>query len=136
MATQPKQPIGVIFPIKRGSAGYFDQSFTVLEQVSSDLAAFLNTRPGERRMNPDFGCSLHKYVFEQMDDTLQSTLTSVVKSDVETWMPYISVKEIIIENTSTQRDNNVIKLIVTYTADVIGITNEQSVEVSISNTTS
>ena len=128
-----KQPIGITFPIQLGPTGYFNQSYDILAQVASNLSALLSTRPGERRMNPEFGSGLYQFVFEQNDDNLQPLLESVVKRDVDKWMPYITVQSVEIESTATQRDNNITKLIVTYIADVLGITSSQTIQISLTN---
>lgn len=128
-----KQPIGISFPIQLGSSGYFNQSYDVLSQVASNLSALLSTRPGERRMNPDFGSSLHQYVFEQDSDDLSTIVESAVKRDVAVWMPYVTVQSVEVDSSASQNDNNVVRVIVTYTADTLGIVKSQTIDIPITN---
>lgn len=45
-------PIGLTLPLKSGINGYFEQSYDTLTQIKANITNFLNTRPGERRFNP------------------------------------------------------------------------------------
>ena len=59
----PATPIGITLPIQDGNSGFFQQSFDTLTQVKSNILNLLNTRPGERRMQPTFGSNLWSIVF-------------------------------------------------------------------------
>lgn len=46
--------------------------------ISQSIRIILGTIPGERIMFPEFGCGIHKYVFETMDATHMSMLRDAV----------------------------------------------------------
>jgi phage baseplate assembly protein W len=95
MATQPTtvntSPIGIIYPIQGGNSGYFDQSFDTLTQTKSNIFNLLNTRRGERRMQPTFGSRLWNLVFEQNIDTLKEISENVIREDIVMWIPNVTV---------------------------------------------
>lgn len=48
------------------------------EDIAESIFVILNTTPGERIMQPEFGCDLKRLVFEQLDDSLQSALNFMI----------------------------------------------------------
>ena len=61
--------VGITLPLRLGNSGYFEQSYTTLEQVKSNVINLLLTIPGERYMQPTFGSNLYSHLFEQFDDS-------------------------------------------------------------------
>lgn len=49
-----------------------------LEDVKQSIFIILNTTPGERIMEPEFGCDLKQLVFENMNDSLKVKLDHIV----------------------------------------------------------
>ena len=54
--------IGVSLPFN--GPGVFNSTFTTKDQIKSNLINLLLTDPGERVMNPNFGCNLAKILLE------------------------------------------------------------------------
>ena len=131
----PKQPFGVALPITHGTGGYFDQTYTVLEQIKHNLTNLLQTVKGERRMNPEFGSDLHKVVFEFADDGLPQIVDSTIRRDIQRWMPYLNVKSVDVDIRTELRDIYAVHIKVTFTVDSIGITEAQTVDFSVSQQT-
>lgn len=131
----PKQPFGVALPITHGAGGYFDQTYTVLEQIKHNLTNLLQTIKGERRMNPEFGSDLHKVVFEFADDGLPQIVDSTIRRDIQRWMPYLNVKSVDVDIRTELRDIYTVHIKVTFTVDSIGITEAQTVDFSVSQQT-
>jgi phage baseplate assembly protein W len=84
-------PIGITLPIRDSNTGFFEQSYDTLTQVRSNIINLLNTRPGERRMQPTFGCRLWNLIFEQNIDTLEDLSVETIRSDISSWIPNVSV---------------------------------------------
>ena len=102
-------PLGITLPIRDGNSGYFEQSYDTLTQTKSNIINLLNTRPGERRMQPTFGARLWNLLFEQNVDTLPDIAANVVKEDIAIWIPNITVIDVTAnlyksDQTSTDRD--------------------------------
>ena len=87
-------PIGLTLPIQNGNSGYFAQSFDTITQVKSNILNLLNTRPGERRMQPTFGSRLWNLIFEQNIDTLKDQAIQIVTEDITNWIPNVTVIDV------------------------------------------
>jgi phage baseplate assembly protein W len=48
------------------------------EDIAQSIFVILNTTPGERIMQPEFGCDLKRLVFEQLNDSLLSGLNFMI----------------------------------------------------------
>jgi len=110
---QQKQPIGITIPIRDGPSGYFEQSFDTLSQTRSNIYNLLNTRPGERRMQPTFGTRLHGLVFEQNVEVLPEIASNIVKEDISAWTPNVTVTNItptLLKNEERQSDIDIYRL--------------------------
>ena len=115
MATsqQIQVPIGITLPIRNGNSGYFEQSYDTLTQVKSNIINLLNTRPGERRMQPTFGSRLWGILFEQNVDNLPDIASNVVREDISMWIPNVTVIDVtsnLYKNDQTSRDRDIYKL--------------------------
>jgi phage baseplate assembly protein W len=87
-------PIGITLPIRNGNSGFFDQSFDTLTQIKHNIINLLNTRQGERRMQPTFGTRLWNLLFEQNTDSLADIASNVVKEDISMWIPNVTVVDV------------------------------------------
>lgn len=91
MATTAKIPIGITLPIQRGISSYFEQSYDTLSQVKSNITNLLNTRPGERRMQPLFFCRLWNLAFEQNTDIITEIAKNIIEEDITSWIPGVTI---------------------------------------------
>lgn len=108
------QGIGITLPIQIGKMGYFQQSFDTLVQVKSNFINLILTRKGERVHQPEFGCGIHDYLFEQLTpENIEGARLSVVKA-VERWMPFLELIQFELNTTSTEIDQNKLQLYVGY----------------------
>jgi len=96
--------IGITLPIQRGNGGYFAQSYQTSEQVKSNIKNLILTRKGERLMHPNFGTDLYNTLFNQNTDDLESEIERSIDRAIQEWMPYISIDEILVDQTNTNRD--------------------------------
>jgi len=79
-------------------AGKFPLSYTTEEQALSNLKNLLLTYPGERYMQPTFGVRIKERVFEQNTPELVMGLNREIQDAIKTWLPYIKIKAIKINN--------------------------------------
>jgi phage baseplate assembly protein W len=129
--TIPRQPFGISIPIKHGAGGYFDQTYTVLDQIKSNLINLLLTVKGERRMNTEFGSDLHKLVFEFSNEGLPQIVDSTIRRDIQMWMPYLTIQSVTTDIRTELQDIYTVHITVMFTIDSLGITQAQSVDFSI-----
>ena len=106
--------IGITLPLTLGNTGYFEQSFDTLTQVKSNFINLILTRKGERVHQPEFGCDIHKYLFEQLTpENIEGARQSVVNA-VEQWMPFLELLRFELYADSNNIDQNEIRLYVGY----------------------
>lgn len=106
--------IGVTLPLQIGNTGYFEQSFDTLTQVKSNFINLILTRKGERVHQPEFGCGIHDYLFEQLTPTnIEGAKLSVLDA-VEKWMPFLELIRFELDAASEDIDQNKLQLYVGY----------------------
>ena len=123
-------PIGLTLPLKSGINGYFEQSYDTLTQIKANITNFFNTRPGERRFNPQFGTKLYQYLFDQNIEGFDEILKNVIKEDMNYWFPNVIVNTVFLDITTAQKnkntDNYIINIKIQFTVnnqtDVLGLT--------------
>jgi phage baseplate assembly protein W len=131
-------PIGMTLPIQGGNSGYFAQSFDTLTQVKTNIINLLNTRRGERRMQPTFGTRLWNLLFQQNVDTLKDQAINIVNEDIASWIPNVTVIDItadLLKNdeVSANQDIYMLRIAVSF---MVNMTKQvDTVVVTINNTT-
>ena len=85
--------IGITLPIQIGDVA-FNQSYTTLEQIKTNIKSLLLTKKGERLMQPQLGSGLQELLFESIDDDLASKIEDIIVSSIETWLPYVTIQQI------------------------------------------
>ena len=83
--------IGLSFPLRDGKSGYFEQTTDTFTAYRMNIINLLRTRPGERRLNPTFGCRLWKLVFEPNDDFVSKKVKTIIQEDIAEWIPGVTV---------------------------------------------
>jgi phage baseplate assembly protein W len=96
--------IGITLPLQRGNNGFFNQSFQTIDQVKSNIKNLILTRRGERLMHPTFGTDLYNSLFNQNTDDLELEIQTSIESAIAEWMPFISIEEILVDQSNTDRD--------------------------------
>lgn len=86
--------LGILLPIRRGKGGYFNQGLDIMSQAKSNLINLILTKKGERLMQPEFGCDVHKIIFENITDDNMANINGSIRSAVKTWLPYIEVVDV------------------------------------------
>jgi len=97
----PDTFIGLAFPLGFANDGIFRKTKTTLEQARHNLRNLLLTVKGERLGHPEFGCDIHRLLFEQIETGVNDRVEEMVKEAVDTWLPYLSIDK----TTSEQIDN-------------------------------
>jgi phage baseplate assembly protein W len=88
---------GLSYPLG-GTGGYFSkQSGNTL--VRSNLTQLLKTELGERVMLPNFGCSLKRYLFEPLDQSLFNQVKNQIMTSITRYLPTVEVVKLSVVNT-------------------------------------
>lgn len=106
--------IGITLPIQLGNTGYFQQGFDTLTQVKSNFINLILTKRGERVHQPEFGCCIHEYLFEQLTPENIQAAQRCVFDAVEVWMPFLELIQFQVDADSIGLDNNTLRLYVGY----------------------
>lgn len=72
------------------------------DDIAQAVRLILNTRKGERVMNPDFGCRLCDFAFETFSQSVRSEMIEEVKKALILHEPRISDIEVAIDDTSPE----------------------------------
>lgn len=67
--------------------------------IASSLEILLGTRPGERVMQPDYGCNLEELMFETLDTRIKTLLADKVESAILYHEPRIRVENVRLDDT-------------------------------------
>ena len=86
--------IGLKLPLGYSDTGYFKQTKTTLQQAKYNIINLIKTIPGERLGQPAFGSNLHTLLFEPMNEDFGDILEDSIRTSMETWLPYINIKNI------------------------------------------
>ena len=88
---------GVLAPKSKNSLGLSDLGVLTNEQaVMESVYNILLTQPGERVMNPTFGCDLNQYLFSMIDDVTARNIVRDVYDAIITFEPRILDLEVIV----------------------------------------
>jgi phage baseplate assembly protein W len=123
---QQKYPIGLSLPIRNNGVGFFEQTFDTFSQTKTNIINLLRTRPGERRMQPTFGSRLYDVLFEQNIEILPDVITNIIREDVGSWVPNVTVNRIDVKllKNEEQKANDIyrIHVSVNFTVNIINTT--------------
>lgn len=64
------------------------------DDIVSSLEILLSTRPGERVMQPDYGCNLDVLLFEPLTTTLVSEVKDIIETAIMYYEPRITLEDI------------------------------------------
>jgi phage baseplate assembly protein W len=60
------------------------------ENIRQSIYLIIMTRKGERVMRPDFGCDIHKFMFDTVDYTILTMMKLAVEEALIRWEPRIT----------------------------------------------
>ena len=113
--------IGVSLPFNKP----FTSTYTTKDQIKSNLVNLLLTDIGERVMNPNFGCNLKRYLFENINDVNAEKVKNAVLSSVGYYIPEITITSIAI---TPNTDYNSVDISVNYVLNISQTPDEITVQ--------
>lgn len=96
----------------------FDQGTATVEMVSDEedivqsMEIILSTRPPERIMQPDFGCELSQFLFEEISQGLITGIRGIISDALLYYEPRIDVEDI---NIDESEQEGLLLISITYT---------------------
>jgi uncharacterized protein len=106
--------IGISLPLQIGQTA-FNQTFTSIDAVKTNIKSLLLTKKQERVMQPELGCGLHEVLFEPIDDFLSEKIETTIIDSLSKWLPFVNVESIEIDANDELRDNNKVDIYLTFT---------------------
>lgn len=98
---------GPILPIDSEVGDWVLNTGSDIQVIVSDLRNLLLTRQGERLMNPDFGTSIHRLVFELDTSVLEAQVEQEVTQAISKFEPRVAIMAVATERLPNQRVLNV-----------------------------
>ncbi|PTN11649.1 GPW/gp25 family protein [Nitrosomonas aestuarii] len=105
---------GWAFPPQFNQNGSVKQ-VTAEEDIRESLYILLSTTPGERVMQPTYGCDLKSQVFEEIDEGSVTVIIDLIKRAILFFEPRILVEHILVDTENeTDQLNGLIRIYITY----------------------
>ncbi|MCM3661586.1 GPW/gp25 family protein [Georgenia satyanarayanai] len=82
-------------------------------EIEESIRLILATSPGERPMRPEFGCSVHDYVFAPADAATAGDIAYSVRVALERWEPRIELAAVVVRFDAI--DEGVLYIDIAYT---------------------
>jgi phage baseplate assembly protein W len=105
---------GISFPLAADQRGELSLAHGIGD-IEQAIRLILGTAPGERPMRPEFGCSVHDFVFDTIDAELIGHVEAAVHQSLARWEPRIQVLALEFDLGDVDRG----KLEITITYDVV-----------------
>ena len=105
--------VGIDFPFGRvpnSGDGYFKTSKTTIDAIKNNIKLLLKTERGERLFQPFLGMNLKRFVFEQMTEDIKIQIENDIVNMLETWLPFVELRDIEIITNSITEDRNKINI--------------------------
>jgi uncharacterized protein len=67
------------------------------QDVEQAIGIILATAPGERPMRPEFGCEIHRMLFERLGGATKGRMEQAIRTALQRWEPRIDVEEVTFE---------------------------------------
>lgn len=101
------------FPPRFDRHGKEAEMVAELQDIEQSLHILFGTAPGERVMQPTYGCGLRRMVFEQMDESMRTELKELVRQAVLFFEVRITLHSVEID--ASQSLDGILRLLLDYT---------------------
>ena len=99
-------PVGIMMPYVKGDNGYFQQTYSDITRVYTNLKMLLMTSKGERPMMPTYGSDLKSLLFNpNVEDYIDEIFLDSVVDATEKWMPEVIIYEVNVERNDQDYPN-------------------------------
>src|SRR5262245_35722121 len=92
---------GIKFPLQVDAGGRL-ATVANEQRVEESIALILGTAAGERLMLPDFGCGIHRLVFEPNNTLTQGRVAQAVRRALVDNEPRIDVLNVVVDSSPDQ----------------------------------
>lgn len=85
---------GWSFPPDFGPGGVDLVTTSENVNIAQSLALIFSTQPGERAMRVDFGCDLHGFLFEEVDEGLLTKIRTAISDAILYYEPRVKLDDV------------------------------------------
>lgn len=118
--------IGLKIPLNYNKIdGPWETTKSYQDTIKQNFKYLLLTNPGERVMEPDFGCGIKNFLFENVDANLYSRISQRIYSQILKYMPFIKII-----NANADFRDNLLHIKIDYLIDKLQILDSLYLEVS------
>ena len=111
--------VGILLPMSNSGQGYFAPTKTTREAAFTNLKNLIMTMKGARPMQPEFGCYIHKCIFDPIGEDINIRIDGAIRDAIDEWLPYIVVEDVIVNTTNADKDNNRIRITLKYSISLM-----------------
>ena len=111
--------VGILLPMSNSGQGYFAPTKTTREAAFTNLKNLIMTMKGERPMQPEVGCEIHKCIFDPIGEDINIRIDGAIRDAIDEWLPYIVVEDVIVNTTNADKDNNRIRITLKYSISLM-----------------
>jgi hypothetical protein len=97
------------------------------ENIRQNITIILGTKPGERQMNPRFGCRIHELLFAPSTQAIGGLVAFHVETALRRWEPRIEVQSV----SAVPGEKGELKVVVDY--QIISTNSQQNLVYVLSN---
>lgn len=119
------------------SFGPYTSLTSINDVIKQNLKMLVLTNPGERIMNPNFGVGIKRFLFENKSNKTYGSIRGKITSQVSTYLPFISIDNILISDLVSQLPNdfyeNAVQISIHYTVPNANINDVLNITVNIGN---
>jgi len=111
-----------LLPFAEDAEDGFVMCKTLASAIKQNVKMILLTIPGEFPMKPNLGVGLKKYLFEQNTDFLRQEIAVKIRSQIATYLPFVTVNEILFSDVdSPLTDENKMSITLRYSIESAGL---------------
>ena len=81
-------------PLQRDEQDGFTLNKTILEAVRQNIKMLILTSPGERVMDPDFGCGIRRLLFENTNTGVYGEIESRIRKQVSRYLSFVNILDV------------------------------------------
>lgn len=112
-----KKAVGWKFPVKVNPKTGRIETASYRDNIKDSIRIILMTKKGERKMNPEFGCNIHEYMFDVINITTLKQIEMEVEKAIRTWEYRINELEIHAEESREELGRIIINIAYTIKND-------------------
>ena len=93
---------------------YNINDLTNVDAIKNSLHNIFSWYQGERILDPEFGNSIYKYLYEKINDFTSEQIVSLIQTTISKYEPRVEVDDVYKIDNSNDAENNTINIMIAY----------------------